>query len=117
MRTTSLFAYHTEVKPNLSSKQEKVLEAFHTSTAADMTNAELAQVLKWPINTVTPRTNELVKKGKLRESTRRRCWTTGRTAIAWMLATVLLGINVSSTISDRGDDCHMEGDVNTCLSL
>lgn len=48
-----------------------------------ITNTEIADYIGWPINTVTPRVNELCKKGRLEEFERRKCKITGRLAIAW----------------------------------
>jgi hypothetical protein len=53
---------------------------------ADATNAELADRLRWPINRVTPRINELRqnKHGALvLDNGRRACKITGATAHAW----------------------------------
>ena len=47
------------------------------------TNKEASEILGLPINIVTARTNELVKKGKLEEYNKRKCYVTGRTAITW----------------------------------
>lgn len=65
----------------LSARQAQVVSVIELF--GPMTNSELAQKLDWPINTVTPRTNELVKKGILAEYERRHCSVTGRMAIVW----------------------------------
>jgi DNA-binding MarR family transcriptional regulator len=83
VQDTSLIAYFGEVVQTLGQRQRVVLEAF--TKKEDFTNAELAEFLQWPINTVTPRTNELVKKGLIVEDKRRICKVTGRTVIAWKL--------------------------------
>jgi len=85
MRTTSLFAYHGEVKQKMNKKQEAVMEVFYNLPKENITNAELSKILGWPINTITPRTNELVKKGKLIKDEMRKCEETGRSAISWKI--------------------------------
>lgn len=84
MQETSLIAYFGEVINSLGERQRSVLSAFMHKE--DFSNAELAEFLQWPINTVTPRTNELVKRGLVVEGKRRACKVTGRTVIAWKLA-------------------------------
>lgn len=77
---TSRMAYH-DIQPKIGDRQNKVLGVIELH--GPMTNSEIAQVLGWPINTVTPRTNELVKLGVLAIYDRRHCNVTGRTAIVW----------------------------------
>ncbi len=62
MRQTSLDAYHS-IFDKLGDKQRKIYE---TLCVSPMTNTELSEFLHWPINTVTPRSNELVKKELIR---------------------------------------------------
>lgn len=81
IQPTSLAAYAAEVRPTLGERQARVLEAFKRHP--DLTNNELASVLGWQINRITPRTNELVKRGLVEEAGKRACRVTGRTAIAW----------------------------------
>ncbi len=84
MQPTSFEAYE-EVKKKLGYKQMRVLEAIQIHAYA-ITNSELAEYLKWSINTVTPRTNELVNIKKIvKEDCKRICRITGRTAIAWRI--------------------------------
>jgi len=78
---TSLASYFGEVLDTLGSRQKKVLEAF--TQKENFTNTEVADFLQMPINTITPRTNELVKKGLLREACVRECKITSRKAKAW----------------------------------
>lgn len=80
MQETSVAALF-EIEPTLGQRQARVYEAL--CGFPDMTNSELAAYLNWPINTVTPRTNELVKAGKVVESCKRKCAATNRTVIAW----------------------------------
>lgn len=94
MQDTSLKAYFTEVLPDLSSRQNAVLDIFTSNPGMDFTNLEIARDLRWDINRVTPRVYELRGKGKrnpyrerpvLVESRRRPCNITGSKAIAWQL--------------------------------
>jgi Transglycosylase SLT domain len=65
---------------------EAVLSAFRRRER--FTNLELARFLEWEINTVTPRVNELVKKGVLEEHCKRECEISGRTATCWQIKAV-----------------------------
>ena len=76
---TSMLAWF-EVKPKLGEKQANVLEALELKYPA--TDKMLAAYLGWPINCVTPRRNELVKKGKVVEA-RIDKDITGRKATYW----------------------------------
>lgn len=49
----------------------------------DATNAELADKLRWAINRITPRVNELRKLGLVLDNGRRVCRITAGTAHAW----------------------------------
>ena len=57
---TSLYAYMAEL-PSLSERQERVRDALLSLRCA--TNKEIATRLCWPINSVTPRLQELRKQG------------------------------------------------------
>ena len=85
VRDTSLKAY-LEIYHQLGEKQQKLLTAFYENPARDFSDRELAEYLHWQINTVTPRRNELVKKGILTESRKKQCRYTGRTVWAWKIA-------------------------------
>ena len=61
VQQTSLSAYE-EIKPKLAKRQAEVMWLLYRSKAP-LTNKEIAEILDRPINTITPRTNELVKKG------------------------------------------------------
>ncbi len=64
MRQTSLMAYES-IQKELSARQELV---YHTiSRYGAVSDKQLAKWLGWPINCVTPRRNELVKLGRVRE--------------------------------------------------
>ncbi len=69
------------IQDKISKKQKEVLRSLE---AGPKTNEEIAQWLGWPINTVTPRTGELVKKGLVIEHSR-KIGKTGRWAIRWSL--------------------------------
>ena len=70
LQETSLSVYRTEVQPKLGEKQAVVLAAFTPRNG--MTDAELQEVIGWPINCLTNRRGELVKKNLLREHCRRK---------------------------------------------
>lgn len=84
IQETSKTAY-IEIKPELGQRQEEVLNLIkdYTLKGKNLTNTEIGKILERPINAITPRTNELVKLGLVKESEKRRCNVTGRTAIAW----------------------------------
>lgn len=79
IQATSRLAFEA-VKTTLGDRQRTVLAALGNER---MTNTELANVLGWTINRVTPRTNELVQMGKVELAEKRLCRITGRKAIAW----------------------------------
>lgn len=81
IQSTSLAAYQAEVKPTLGERQAQVLE--YLRHWPSLTNTEISKGLAIPINAITPRTNELVKRGLVEEAGKRPCQITGRTAIAW----------------------------------
>ena len=83
VQITSLIAYH-DLGLTLGKRQKVVFEAINKFE--DVTNAELADFLGWPINTVTPRVFELRKMGIVEERFKRPCKITSRLAIAWRLA-------------------------------
>ena len=85
VRVTSLLAYHGEVSQKIGKKQKIVMEIFEEYAPANLTNSEVANLLHWPINTVTPRVYELRRKGKIAKDEHRRCGVTGRTVIAWRI--------------------------------
>lgn len=63
VRETSLLSYFGEVVQNLGNRQETVFSLL--SVRGPMSNAEIAEQLGWPINSVTPRVNELRKLGRV----------------------------------------------------
>lgn len=80
VRQTSLFAYQ-EVKPQLGRRQQDVLEVIRRLPQCD--NLMIAEKLRLPINSVTPRVNELRKLGKVREAGQYRNIQTGRLTLRW----------------------------------
>ena len=75
---TSKIAYET-VK--IGKRQEEVLNIL--SEIEDANNQELAILLGWEINRVTPRVKELRDRGLVEESRRSICKLTGRPTIYW----------------------------------
>ena len=63
VRDTSIQVYLTKVLPNLSRRQAQVYFTFKQSLHDTLTDGELAKILHWPINCVTPRRGELERKG------------------------------------------------------
>lgn len=90
VRDTSIDTYHSEVRPTLGDRQKAVYaalcEAHERDRKPNMTNSELAAMLNWPINTITPRIFELRAAGKVVEDFKRPCRVTGRMAYAWRAA-------------------------------
>ncbi len=80
---TSIQAYK-DIIPELGARQKAVLALF-TDRHVLLTNNEIADKLRWAINTVTPRVFEVRQKGKLIARGKRPCKITGRTGITWGL--------------------------------
>jgi len=80
VKDTSLLAFE-EVRITLGERQKVVLEAI--GELREATNTMIARKLWLPINCITPRTNELVKKGLVIEAYRDKCPLTKRKAIWW----------------------------------
>lgn len=78
IQQTTLDAYIL-LQPKLNKLQEKVYNAL---SIYDMTNLELSEHLNMPINCITPRVNELRKKGLIREKGY-KIQKTNRKAILW----------------------------------
>lgn len=80
IRDTSIISYR-DIKSQLGARQKVVLDVIrHLGTP---TNAEISRYLGLAINTITPRTNELVKKCLVCDVGKRECTITGRMAYAW----------------------------------
>lgn len=87
VQETSRHSYMTDVLPTLGARQRCVYEELaKIEKGEDLTDAEIASRLVWPINTVVPRRNELVKLGVVGKGSIRRCRVTGREVIAWRVA-------------------------------
>ena len=80
---TSQLAFKHDVVPTLGARQQAVMECL--SSLKEATNLELSKHLDWPINTVTPRINELVKLGVVEQIGKRPCKVSGRLAYVWGL--------------------------------
>lgn len=79
---TSLEAYIEATKqPELGRKQQIVFDVIRSREG--ISNNEIAKILGWPINTVTPRTKELRSKGFVVGQYTRLCSVTGRRVIPW----------------------------------
>src|SRR5579864_4507139 len=87
IQDTSLAAFDS-IQPKLGEKQNKVLQTLRLLPNA--TNAELAAKLGWPINTITPRCQELRKMGLVLDAGKRTCKQTGSTAHAWKTVAPIL---------------------------
>lgn len=80
IQQTSLQAFF-DVRKALNERQREVLVAIADYEAA--TNSMIAKYCKLPINCITPRTNELVKRGVVVQSHKAMCPITKRKAIYW----------------------------------
>jgi len=81
IRQTSLEAYNSL---DINKRQKTVYDGFKVH--GEHTNLEISQILCLPINQVTPRTNELYKKGLLYNKYKKVCDVSGRTAICWSVS-------------------------------
>lgn len=82
IQDTSLLAYWNDVIPYLPKSQQIVLEEI-LKHPEGITNAEISEIIRKPINTVTPRCLELRTKKLVIGIGRRRCKSTGQLAIIW----------------------------------
>lgn len=82
VQNTSKQAYKEEVEPSLGHRQQEVLIALKMAKRP-INNQELADYLHKPINTITPRTHELVELGKVEEAFRAVYPKTNRRVIYW----------------------------------
>ena len=80
MKSTSLEAYNN-ICNTLGERQQEIYDGFLANGSC--TNLELSHLLQIPINCVTPRTNELVKKGLIVKDKIRECNVTGNKEISW----------------------------------
>ena len=79
---TSVESYN-EIKPTLGKRHTQVLRTFRSF--GNMSNARIARELRIPINTVTPRVNELCKKGLVERKGIGLDKNTNRRVIIWGL--------------------------------
>lgn len=81
MRGTSILAYRSLSPSDLNNRQSQVLEALEEMGVAS--NRELSEKTKLPINVVTPRCQELRKKGHVGVAYEDRDSLTGRMVTFW----------------------------------
>lgn len=81
VRDTSLLAYD-EVQPSIGKKQALVLQTI-AKAKRPVNNQELSDHLKIPINTITPRTNELLGLDKVELAFKATYPVTGRKVCYW----------------------------------
>ncbi len=82
MLDTSLGAFQS-IKQELGNRQRAVLDVIgHLENA---TNTEISQFMGLPINSITPRTNELRDKGLVIDAGKRLCKVTGYEVHSWRL--------------------------------
>jgi len=84
LQQTSLIAFNNIVS-GLGERQQRVIDFLNKHKGCDFTNTEIADHLLLPINCVTPRVNELRKKGLIVFSQKRYCFITGKMVMAWRL--------------------------------
>lgn len=82
MQQTSLLAYHS--LEQLGKKQKACYDLINRE--GRLCNREIAELLGWPINRVTPRVLELREQGHVVEVYRDLDPTTNRTVIFWKVA-------------------------------
>lgn len=80
IRDTSLDAYKS-IKKELGKRQQQVLEVIHYYGEAN--NLMISKKLGIPINSITPRVNELRKMGMVIEAYKDKCPYTKRVSIYW----------------------------------
>ena len=80
MRDTSILAYYS-VLESLGERQMEVLKAI--DKIAPCSDLDISEYLGKPINTITPRRNELVYMGMVKESYTDISKQTGRRVIFW----------------------------------
>jgi len=82
IRQTSVQAFMDLIRnKELGTRQKLVYGVFEKYGV--MTNLQVSKILQIPINSITPRTNELVKKGLIEEKKRDICSISKRKAIYW----------------------------------
>lgn len=82
IRQTSLKAYR-ELKPQAVSARHKEI-LWYIRRFPDCTDRELARLMRYgDPNKVRPRRKELLDAGRIRESGRKKCSVSGKTALTW----------------------------------
>jgi len=81
VQDTSREAYHEYKRTKLKKSQSVVLDVIRY--LGNPTNSEIRKFIGLPINVITPRTNELVKLGKVIEGEKRSCKVTHKTVLTW----------------------------------
>jgi len=79
---TSLDAFQS-IKPELGSRQKAVWDVINHLKSP--TNSEISKFMGLPINTITPRVNELRKKGLVSDAGIRPCNITGSNVHTWRI--------------------------------
>jgi DNA-binding MarR family transcriptional regulator len=82
VQDTSAEAYYRDVRPQLGPKQKRVLDVIHHAKRP-VCNQEISGHMQLPINSVTPRVNELVSKGVVEMAFKGIYPGTGRRVIYW----------------------------------
>jgi len=85
MMDTSLDAYQ-QIKKELRKRQRAVLDTINHiiyTKNTFPTNLEISQFMGIPINSITPRTNELEKLGQITKDNKRLCKVSRRMAYTW----------------------------------
>ena len=83
LRDTSLDSFQ-EIKKELGKRQQLVYDIIKKLGCP--TNLEMSRYSNVPINQITPRTNELVKLGFVKECEKRTCSISGKTVWSWRIA-------------------------------
>jgi len=83
VQPTSLEAY-TEMLFELGERQQTILETI--KQYPNVSNHDLARILQWEINTVTPRVKELRDMGYVMENGDKTDRLTGRRVMKWITA-------------------------------
>ena len=68
----------------INENQLIILDVFKNANGMALSNYDISTILEWPINRVTPRVNELLKKGKLVRVWRKVQLQTGRSVFVSM---------------------------------
>jgi len=81
VQDTSRDAYHEYKRTKLKKSQAVILDVIRY--LGNPTNSEIRNFIGLPINVITPRTNELVKLGKVIEGKKRHCKITDKKVLTW----------------------------------